>query len=158
MPQQLSLPNKYKKPGWIILLISIILGAGFIFWGYEPGWLGAKVLSIFPSDFLGNDRYCSWININLTRTITGSLFIIGALLVGFSKEKQEDEYIAKIRLTSLLWAILVNYILLFTAFIFVYNMAFLQVMIFNMFTVLLIFILRFNYMLTKALKSAIDEK
>jgi uncharacterized membrane protein len=98
------------------------------------------------------------IETNITSTLVGALFIVGAMFVGFAKEKSEDEFIAKLRLSSLLWAVWVNYILLFLSFVFVYGMSFLSVMLYNMFTVLIIFIIRFNYILYKTSKMASDEE
>jgi biotin transporter BioY len=86
------------------------------------------------------------------------VFIIGALLVGFTKEKHEDEFIAELRLSSIFWAVWVNYIILLAAFLFVYGTPFLTVMIYNMFTVLIIFIVRFNFLLNKSTKAVPDEK
>ena len=86
------------------------------------------------------------------------LFIIGAMLVSFSKEKNEDEYIAGLRLSSLLWAVFVSYVLLLAAFLLVYGSPFLDVMVYNMFTILIIFITRFNYLMYKNSKTATDEK
>ena len=63
------------------------------------------------------------------------------------KEKKEDEYISKLRLSSLLWAVLINYTLLLLAFLFVYGEPFIPIIIYSMFTVLIIFIARFNYIL-----------
>jgi hypothetical protein len=80
------------------------------------------------------------------------------MFVGFSKEKREDEFIEKIRLSSLLWAVWVNYGLLTLGFLFFFNMAFIYVMVYNMFTVLIIFIVRFNYILYKNNKTVLDEK
>lgn len=144
--------------GWIIFYPSLLAGIFLIISSYEPSWLNRKVLSIFPSQFSESQEYFSVITVNLTNTIVGILFIAGCLLVGFSQERNEDEYIAKIRLSSLLWAVLVNYLVLIIAFIFIYEGAFFNVMIYNMFTVLLIFILRFNYIMYKNSKSVIDEK
>jgi len=78
--------------------------------------------------------------------------------VSFSKEKNEDEFIAEIRLSSLLWAVCVSYTLLLVAFLFVYGSPFFEVMIYNMFTVLIIFIVRFNYILYKNTRTVSDEK
>ncbi len=158
MPHKLLLPNKYKRIGWIIFIPSFILGLCIIIFGFESSWLNAKVFSIFPSQIFGDKKFFSTIPVNLTNTIVGTMFIIGCLLVGFTKEKNEDEYIAGIRLSSLLWAVFVNYLLLLLAFILIYDTAFLNVMIYNMFTVLLIFILRFNYILYKNAKSVSNEK
>lgn len=145
MPKSLLLSNKFKKIGWLILIPSFVAGLWLTISGYEPSWLSGKMLSIFPS--LSSNKYFAVINVNFVNTIVGLLFIAGGLLVGFSKEKNEDEFISKIRLSSLLWAVLVNYVLLSIAFVFVYDTAFLSVMIYNMFTVLIIFIARFNYIL-----------
>ena len=73
-------------------------------------------------------------------------------------EKNEDEYIAGLRLSSLLWAVCVSYLLLLIAFVLVYGTPFLNVMVYNMFTVLIIFIIRFNYLLHKNSKIVPDEK
>jgi hypothetical protein len=158
MSQKLLLSNRYKMIGWIIFFPSFIVGLFLIISGNEPGWLNTKVFSIFPGEIFGDKKFFSWVFVDLTNTIVGILFIVGCLLVGFSKEKNEDEFIAKIRLSSLLWAVLVNYLLLVLSFAFIYGTAFLSVMIYNMFTVLLIFILRFNYILYKNAKSVSDEK
>ena len=54
------------------------------------------------------------------------VFSSGALLVSFSKEKNEDEFITEIRLSSLLWAVCVSYTLLLVAFLFVYGSPFFE--------------------------------
>ena len=151
MSKSLLLSNKFKKIGWMIFIPSLVTGLCLAFTGFEPGWLSGKMLSVFPS--LSSDRYFAVVHVNFVNTIVGLLFISGGLLVGFLKEKNEDEYIARLRLASLLWAVLVNYILLSVAFVFIYDTAFLSVMIYNMFTVLLIFIVRFNYILFRNSKS-----
>ena len=79
-------------------------------------------------------------------------------MVAFSKEKHEDEFVAKTRLESLVWAIYVNYAILTLCFLFFFNMEFLLVMIFNMFTVLIFFIIRFYYVLYKSNKSLSYEE
>ncbi len=86
------------------------------------------------------------------------MIIISSLLVAFSEEKSEDEYISKIRLESLVWAVYFNFAILLLSFLFVYGLYFLWVMIFNMFTVLLFFIVRFNWQISKLKKSAYYEE
>ena len=113
---------------------------------------------MFNDSLIGQNASFGFINTNITSTVVGILFIVGAIFVAFSKEKREDEFIANLRLSSLLWAVFVNYLLLIISFAFIYGSAFLNVMIYNMFTVLIIFIARFNYILYKNSKSAADEK
>ncbi len=158
MSNKLLLPNKFKLIGWCILVPATILGIILTITGFEANWLNAKVFAIFNDVVFGDSQSFTFIKTNVTNTAVGILFIIGAMFVGFSKEKREDEFIAKLRLSSLLWAVWVNYVLLFFAFLFVYGTSFLTVMIYNMFTVLLIFIVRFNYILKKNSKVIVDEK
>jgi hypothetical protein len=158
MQHNLTLPNKYKKIGWFILVPSLVLGIISIIAKFELEWLNARVFAIFHNEFMGKTSYFSFIEVNITNTVIGVLFITGALLVGFSRERKEDEYIVGIRLSSLLWAVAVNYILLLLAFLFIYGSPFLDVMLYNMFTVLILFIARFHYVLYKNSKSVADEK
>lgn len=147
---QLLLPNQFKITGWFILITSIILGVAYFTLTYTPAWLTVHVFSVFNDE--APNGFSGIIENDVTDEIISCLLILGAILVGFSKEKQEDEGIAMLRLNSLMWAVLVNYIILFLAIIFVYDIPFLKVLTYNMFTVLLIFIGRFHFMLYRKFK------
>lgn len=158
MKTTILLPNRYKILGWFILIPATIAGLVLCFNGFDSHWIPAKVFAFASDEFMGSSRHFSLISTDITNTLTGALFIIGGMLVGFSKEKNEDEFIAGLRLSSLLWAVCVSHLLLLAAFLFVYGTPFLQVMVYNMFTVLIIFIVRFNYLLYRNSKTAPDEK
>lgn len=159
MSHSLLLPNRYKKIGWCLFVPMLVIGVLVFATNYEATWLHGKVFTIWSGVFADKNAPKKWfIETNLTNTLLGVLFIIGALLVGFSKEKNEDEYIARLRLNALLWAVLINYILLLIAFILVYDLPFFTVMTFNMFTVLLLFIFRFHYLLYRSKMAITDEK
>jgi hypothetical protein len=163
MKTRFLLPNKFKLIGWILLVPSAILGLIQIFYLSGSGlkFFDLKVFTIYSGDFspwgippvvLGFDK------VNLTGTIIGVLFILGAAIVAFAKEKQEDEYIAKTRLESFLWATYLNYAILLFCFMFFYGVGFMYVMIFNMFTLIILFIIRFNYVLYRSTKLLWYEK
>jgi hypothetical protein len=118
----------------------------------------APVFAFFNEGVLNDAESFKVIYTNVTPTIVGILFLVGALLVSFSREEREDEFIAKLRQSSLLWAVLLNYVLLIICFAFVYGFSFLNVMIYNMFTVLVLFIIRFNYILYRSSKDMPNEK
>jgi uncharacterized membrane protein YczE len=158
METKLLLPSRFKKIGWFLFVPALLAGIYLTITNAEPHWLNARIVCLASGDFFNGASFFSKVDTNLANTIVGVLLIVGALLVGFSKEKNEDEFIAKIRLSSLLWAVMVNYLLLLFAFLFIYETAFLNVMIYNMFTVLLIFIGRFNYILYKNAKATAYEK
>ncbi|PIV95247.1 MAG: hypothetical protein COZ74_05025 [Flavobacteriaceae bacterium CG_4_8_14_3_um_filter_31_8] len=153
-------PNKFKKIGWFILIPSAIIGLVTLIYEYEPSFLDFNVPAIFIDEITlsDNKQLFGMVNNNVLNEILGILIIISSLFVAFSKEKLEDEYISKIRLESLVWAVYVNYGILLFSFLFIYDFSFLWVMIFNMFTVLLFFIIRFNWQISKLKKSAYYEE
>jgi len=116
------------------------------------------MFAIYSDWFLGDKAIFGLVKDNISNEILGILCIIGAILVAFSKEKYEDEFIAKIRMESLVWATYINYAILILCILFFYGFGFMYVMIFNMFTILFLFIVRFYYLLYKSNKSISHEK
>lgn len=157
MKSRLLFPHKYKLLGWFLLTGGLALGVILLFNEYEyPKW----EIDVFP--LLGEKDIFSlsplkWGKNNVSDEIASILLIIGGILVSFSKTRDEDEYISKIRMESLIWATYVNYIILIFAVLFVFDYTFFNVMIWNMFTVLLFFMIRFHYVLYKSKKIIEDE-
>lgn len=137
--------NKYKKVAWIVFIPSSILGIIVAITEYSPSLLNCNVLSIFDTGFDSGIAFFRFKENNILNEVLGIIVILSGLFVAFSKEKEEDEYINKIRLESLVWAVFVNYFILLFTFIFFFDFTFWWVMVFNMFTVLLLFIIRFNW-------------
>ncbi len=163
METRFLLPNEFKMIGWFLLIPSAILGILQIFYLTGSGlkFLDLKVFTIYSGSFApwgSTTVVFGFDEVNLTGTIIGILFILGAVLVAFAKEKHEDEFIAKIRLESFLWATYINYAILLFCFLFFYGIGFMYVMIFNMFTIIILFIVRFNYVLYRSTKSLRHEK
>lgn len=158
MYQKLLFPPKYKKIGWWILIPATILGIFLLVTQVQPGWLEWNVFAIMDEKIMGESTIFGIIKTNISVTLVGIIFIIGALFVGFSREKNEDEFIAQTRLYALLWAVFVNYALLIIAFFFIYGLSFFSVKLYNMFTVLILFIIRFSFMLHKNSKTFAGDK
>jgi hypothetical protein len=159
MLKQILLPNYFKLIGWILLVPSAIFGFFLMLSDLESTLkINSKVFALYNDEIMGSQRHTGIISTDITNTLVGVFFILGAMMVGFSKEKKEDEYVANLRLSSLMWAVWVNYVLLLLSFIFIYGMGFFHVMIYNMFTVLIIFIGRFNIKLFINRMIPADEK
>ncbi len=158
MKTQYLFPAKWKKIGWFLFIPGLILGLVYIFYPFEPDFLNAKMPAIIiDNDLLSQSTKRGWISFgfvqdNLIEEIIGLLLIIGGILVAFSRVENEDEFITKIRLDSLVWAVYVNYFILLLAFLLFYGLDFLWVMVFNMFTVLFFFIFKFHWSLYKLKK------
>jgi len=79
----------------------------------------------------------------------------GLLLIAFSKEKIEDEQLLQLRLDSLQWAIYFNYFILIISAIFFNAFQFRAIVLFNLWSPLIVFIVRFRwkiYQLNRSLK------
>jgi len=151
MKSSLLLPSKYKWIGAIILVPSLILGImvqsnefkfDFLTIPRKPSPDG--MTSLFESD------------INLTDEFALTGIIIALLFIAFAKEKHEDEFISKLRLESLQWALIFNYALLLVATWLVHGLGYIDVMLYNMLTILIFFIIRFHVVLFKN-RSSINE-
>ena len=146
------LPNKYKTFGWILFILGILGGVTLFMTDYESDVLTVKVLSIYNNDaiFGTTKGFLKIIDNSIVDELASLAIIIGGLLVGFTKEKVEDEFIYKLRKDSLVWAIMANYIILIFTILFVYSLTFFDVLVFNMFTPLIFFIVRFNFLKLKS--------
>jgi len=130
-------PNFIKLPAFIMLGLSVVAGLlsdDISAAGYLKVQVGERL-----KDGLMVSEYKDY-----TDTVIGFSIILFSILVAFSKERIEDEYIEKIRLHSLVWATYINYFSLLILFWIFYDFDFLSVMIFNLFTLLWIFIILFN--------------
>jgi len=145
--------SRWKKVGWMIFIPAAVIGLFTVLTDWEPALLDVEVYGPFITDYSGEGSGKGYLDNNLLNEICGLLLIIGGLLVAFSKEQQEDEFIQKIRLEALVWATYGNYIILVLGFIFVYDFGFFWVMLFNMFTVLWLFIFKFHWDLRLLKKS-----
>ncbi len=153
MKSSVLLPPKYKWIGIIVLIPSLILGILVRFKDFTFNFLtlpsksnteGAAKVFNFDDE------------INLTDELALTGLIIGLLLIAFAREKQEDEFIGKLRLESLQWAVLLNYILLLLATWLIHGLGYIDVMMYNMLSILIFFIIRFHLVLFRN-RSSITE-
>ena len=151
-------PHKAKLPGLLLFFGSGIFGLVHIITRYELPLLNVPVFSLVNSELLGKTDYFSVSTTNITSTLLGILFILGGLMAGFSKVNNEDEYIRTMRLSSLSWAVIMNYLILLLAFLLIYGIDFLTVMVYNMFTTLIFFNLRFHYLLYRSTSAELHDE
>ncbi|WP_345105149.1 hypothetical protein [Mucilaginibacter panaciglaebae] len=137
MKTRFLFPYNFRLIG-IILLMMITLICGVH--QYQTGGL-------FESTYLGNLEpipHNVWLQVIYNDVLQVGI-ILSFLFIGFSKERIEDEQLAQLRLDSLQWSVYVNYALLILCIVFFYNWTFLSVMMFNVITPLIFFIVRFRW-------------
>ncbi len=143
------LPHRYKIIGWVIFGIAILMaiGTNFMDIHYE-----IKLPVVYNSGYiLGNEPtgFFKQCNVNILENIIPILTIIGLLLIGFSEEKEEDEYFNHLRLKAVFWSMKVSYIIFLLLFICVFGFDFLHIMLIMAFFPLLLYVLRLTYLLYK---------
>jgi hypothetical protein len=158
MKPYILLPYEYKKIGWFIFIPATLFSVILLLSDFSDFKINTKVFALYSQELMGQSQWMKIVQTNISHTIAGLGFIIGALLIAFSREQKEDEFIAQLRLSSLQWAVLLNYVLLLLSFLFIYGIGFLNVMLYNMFTVIILFIIRIHYVLYRHTKSISDEK
>lgn len=139
MENRFLFPHRYRRIGWFIFLPSLVLGLACMYGEFRFDFLDVDLgvqRNLFDSDTL-----------NFTDEIASIGLIISLLFIAFSKEKLEDERIAQLRLESLQFAVYLNYAVLALQILIVHSFAFLDIMVYNMFSVLLLFIIRFRAMI-----------
>ncbi|WP_297764628.1 hypothetical protein [uncultured Muriicola sp.] len=141
-------PNRFKTlSGWVFYLSLI---TGFILWNTDAfdNYLVIPVPDLFGTDGLF-DRGSGWMKNGVLDELFTVLIIVSGLIHSFSKEKVEDELIGKLRLDSLIWSLYINYGLVIIATLLIYDIIYFNVLIFNLFTVILFFNLRLRFSLYK---------
>jgi hypothetical protein len=154
-------PNKFKKIGWILFVPSLLAGLILFISGFDFGdFLKLKVFAFYNDNyiFLSENKFFTIIENGVLDEILIVLIIVGAILISFSKTKNEDEFISKIRYESLVWATYLNFILMIIATLVIYGFEYFNVLLANVFAMLLFFIIRFHFMIYKLNKSINDEE
>lgn len=152
-------PHWTKRIGWILFLIGLLVAIIYnINNDFLSGHLKIKVFAISETQLFDFHNYFKFIENDILDELILVGLIVGGILVGFSKLKNEDEYISKIRYESLVWATYFNYALILFFTLFLYGFSFLGVVFYNLFTLLLFFIIRFHYMIYKLNKSNQDDE
>lgn len=153
-------PYRLKTISGILFSISFVLLALFYsvaeFSDFE---IKAKVFALFgDTGLLGNNESFFWLETSVTDELLMLFVIPFGLIFAFSKEKHEDEMVSAMRLNSLAWATIINYVIILLGYLFVYGMAFLNVLMVAMISQLLIFILLFRFKIYRFYKTAAHEE
>ena len=148
MKNNLLIPAKYKVFGWILTLIFGVIGFFCLYKDFNLEFLkigDAKELFFYSQN-------------NLTNEIALTGFIIGLLMIVFSKQKIEDEFISLLRLKSLQLSVLISYFIFIILNFCFYGLNFYEATFYNTFTVLVVFIITFHWRLLKLKKEGIKDE
>jgi len=138
------LSYRFKKLSFIIFITSLLTLIISMMIDWTPNSFKVPVFAIFSQEILQDSIYFEWIESNVWYDLLCLLIIVFGIVFAFSEEKIEDEYISNLRLRSLIKAVYCNYAILILAIIFIYNLSLFTVLLLNMLSTLLLFILFFQ--------------
>ncbi|MDP2364932.1 MAG: hypothetical protein Q8M94_14330 [Ignavibacteria bacterium] len=142
--------NKFKIYGWIILFFGILLGVTRFYFGIKLELFNFKVFAIYSKYFETN--YFKVIENHFSEEAAALLLLIGLFLISFTKEKIENDTVAALRYKSLILTFYINTSLVVLSFLFVYGFGFINILVINIFSPLILYILLFKFYLHKSLK------
>ena len=148
---KLFLPNKLRIYGWVILLFGIILCVSRFYFGVKPEFLNIKVFAVYSKYFETN--YFKVIENHVSEELTALLILVGLFILSFTNEKIENDSVSAIRYKSFIFAFYINTVLIALSFLFVYGFGFINILVINVFSPFIIYIILSRYFLSKILKS-----
>jgi hypothetical protein len=155
MKNTLLISSKYKVIGWAIFLTFT---AVYVYGTFVHPYLYENTSFQIPGFTWSYANNFSWAETNMTGPLISSGILIGLLMICFSKEKEEDEYISFLRLRSWQWAVLISYGVIFFANWLLFGTWFFAFMIYNLVATLIIFIVKFNYSLYRLKQERIGDE
>lgn len=152
-------PNYFKTVGWFLFVPAFIASLCLSIFNVSTDqyWV-VKVFALVNDEIMQESKYFSFVQNSIVDEVLMFCLIIGGVFICFSKLKNEDEFISKIRYESLVWAVYVNYSIILLLAFFIYGFSFLNVLFYNTFTMIFFFIIRFHYKLYQLKKSTTDEE
>jgi len=143
------LPYFWKLAGLLLTLAGTILAVLYL-------WLDLRIkLPVFAvfSSFLETKMLVSF-RTNITDELVMILLIAGTSLLVFSQEKNEGEHLPALRFRAMAKALISNTILLLFSVVFVYGSGFLGILVINLISLQLFYLMYF-YLLKR--KKQISE-
>lgn len=150
MKQNYLFPHRYKIIGWCMFFPFFVgyIGSLFEFSIFSKDIISYKVFAILSDD--------GWFRL-IENEVTNEISIIGLVLslifISCSCEKDEDEYIEKIRLQSLMQSLIISCGILILGTLFIYDTHYILFSYMYIFVFLFSFVLIFNIRLIKFRKS-----
>ena len=157
MKKNYLLPHNFKIIGLIMLVPFLAACIWLLLGPCECELFTVKVPALFTLDLASTSE---WFGMTMTDPVN-EICMLGLLVslvfIALSKEKDEDEMTAVVRMQSFVWSFWCTAILLLVAILFVYDYAFLLFAFASMFVCFILYICKFNYEMIKIRRTRHEE-
>ena len=149
MKQNYLLPHGFKRVG-LIMLVPFLAACIWLLCGpCEGDWFLVDVPALFTLDIASTSE---WFGMTVTDPVN-EICMLGLLVslvfLALSKERDEDEMTAVVRMQSFVWSFWCTAILMLVAILFVYDLAFMYFAFASVFVCFIMYICKFNYEMIK---------
>jgi hypothetical protein len=148
-------PHNFKIAGIVILIPALLFTFLRFHLGIKPGFLKQKVFA-FYSSFL-ETKYFSFIENNISEEICAVLLLVSLVFIAFSYEKNELDEFWNIRFKDLFTALYINIIFILISIIFIFGLAFMKILILNIYSTLIIYTFLTQYHFKKFRENQINN-
>ena len=148
MNKILLLPYSFKRIGWVLFIPTALLGLLMAIDGFNG----------FPTFLLPDSAAGSETLARVSNNVVLIGVLLGTLLITCSRERIEDELITRIRLNALLTALYINILATVIATLALYGFDYLNVMVVNLVSLPVLFLVIERVMLWRLGKEAAHEE
>ena len=144
MKQNYLLPHGFKRVG-LIMLVPFLAACIWLLCGpCEGDWFLVDVPALASTS--------EWFGMTATDPVN-EICMLGLLVslvfIALSREKDEDEMTAVVRMQSFVWSFWCTAVLMLVAILFVYDLAFMYFAFASVFVCFIMYICKFNYEMIK---------
>ncbi len=149
MKKNYLLPNYFKKVGLVMFLpfciacICLLLGPG------ECDWMLVDVPALMTLDLDSVNEWFAMTRTDPVNEICMLGLIVSLVFIALSREKDEDEMTAVVRMQSFVWSFWCTAIVEILAVLFTYDFAFLNFAFISVFVCFILYIIKFNFEMAK---------
>ena len=138
-------PHVYKTIGWWLLVIFGVLYVLTIFGVIDDDAISFPTLALnCDTGMFAPEKVFGFNNEGMVNEIAMVGLSVALLLVSFSRENDEDEYITSMRFGALVWACKVNTVIFILGTWFIFGWSYLVFMLFWIFLLFVLYIAKFQ--------------
>ena len=115
----------------------------------EGDWFIVDVPALFTLDIASTSEWFSMTVTDPVNEICMLGLLVSLVFIALSKEKDEDEMTAVVRMQSFVWSFWCTAIMMLVAILFVYDLAFMYFAFASVFVCFIMYICKFNYKMIK---------
>ena len=149
MKKNYLLPHNFKMIGLIMLVPFLAACIWLLLGPCEGDWFIVDVPALFTLDIASTSEWFGMTSTDPVNEICMLGLLVSLVFIALSKEKDEDEMTAVVRMQSFVWSFWCTAVLMLIAILFVYDLAFMYFAFASVFVCFIMYICKFNYEMIK---------